>query len=360
MPQLMQRIADLLKHGETIALATILQQDGSTPRTAGARMLIMSDGTSEGTIGGGLAEAMAQRRGQQMLASEDGVHAHILDVDMSSKKPTDMDMICGGCLEILVEVLTPDPETAAVFAAGSEAVRSGRTTYFATHLPGGGRRPDHCVVLPGSESDAPDACATQAPDSASVSIIVDAAKGGPWVVTQPDAGGARWLVETLNPPDMVYLFGAGHVALATAAVAAQADFHVTVLDDRDEFANQERYPNAHRVIVLDSFADVFQSPELRRDRIGPSSYIVIVTRGHSHDGSVLRQALDTEAGYIGMIGSRSKREAVYRNMREAGYTDADLGRVHSPIGLEIGAQTPGEIAVSIVAELVQHRRLGGR
>ncbi|MFW5734117.1 MAG: XdhC family protein [Oceanidesulfovibrio sp.] len=101
-----------------------------------------------------------------------------------------------------------------------------------------------------------------------------------------------------------------------------------------------------------------QAPELTYSCL-EGSYIVIVTRGHSHDGLVLRQTLHTQASYIGMIGSRSKREAVYQTMRQEGFTDADLARVHSPIGLGIGPQTPGEIAVSIVAELVQHRRQGG-
>lgn len=357
MPHIMERIAQLLESGERLALATILHQDGSTPRTAGARMFVTADGRSEGTIGGGLAEAMAQRLGQELLAGKDGAHAELLDVDMSSSKPSDMDMICGGSLETYVEVLEPEPEIVAVFTACADAIRQGRTALFATRLPGGKARPTHCVLDPAApEQDG--TCDGRLPDQADASTILDASRNGTWIVTAPAADGARWFVETLSPPDTVYLFGAGHVAQATAVVAAQADFRVAVLDDRPEFANRERYPDAHRIIVLDSFEGIFQSPELARDRIAENSYLVIVTRGHSHDGLVLRQALATGAGYVGMIGSSSKRETIYQAMREDGYTDADLARVHSPIGLSIGAQTPGEIAVSIVAELVQHRRQG--
>ncbi len=360
MVQLMKHIAHLLQRGKPLALATILQQDGSTPRTAGARMIIRDDGASEGTIGGGLAEAMAQQRGRELLDASGDEHSCILDVDMSSRGPGDMDMICGGSLEILVELLVPSPQTTTVFVAASEAIRSGCTVLFATHLPGGGSRPDHCVLIrqPDSANISPKACDGPVPEGSVLSKILDAAVESPWAITPSADDGSRWLVETLAPPDSVYLFGAGHVAQATAVVAAQADFSVTVLDDRSEFANRKRYPHARRVVVLDSFEDIFESPELARDHVGPGSYLVIVTRGHSHDGLVLRQALGTEAGYIGMIGSRSKCETVFRRMREEGFTDADLARVHSPIGLDIGAQTPGEIAVSIVAQLIQHRRQG--
>lgn len=119
-------------------------------------------------------------------------------------------------------------------------------------------------------------------------------------------------------------------------------------DDRAEFANAERYPRAREVSVLDSFADCF-------DELGSDDYVVIVTRGHLHDRDVLAQALNTGAGYIGMIGSSRKREGVYRSLLAGGYTEDDLQRVHCPIGLAIGADTPEEIAVSIVAEMIRNR-----
>jgi xanthine dehydrogenase accessory factor len=301
---------------------------------------------------------MAQEAGHELFARADDVHSRILDVDMSGSSTADMDMICGGSLGILVEVLAPSPETVAVFAAASAAVRAGRHCLVAVRLPVGGAAPVHCVLdVDGDSSNTPaTTCDGPAPDAATLSTILDVSGHGPWTRTPPGPDGTRWLVETLQPPDTLYLFGAGHVAQSTAAVAAQADFRVTVLDDRSEFACLERYPDADRVVILDSFEDVFASPSLAGDRIGAASYLVIVTRGHSHDGLVLRQALGTAAGYVGMIGSRSKRNGVYNRLRADGFTDAALARVHCPIGLEIGAQTPGEIAVSIVAELVRHRR----
>ena len=163
-----------------------------------------------------------------------------------------------------------------------------------------------------------------------------------------DHRGREIFVEPLVHPGTVHLAGAGHVALAVAELAAFVDFEVVVMDDRREFANPERYPKAREVRVLNSFAACLTG-------LGPDDYVVIVTRGHLHDREVLAQALSTNAGYIGMIGSRRKRAAVYESLRGEGVTDSELARCHCPIGLAIDADTPEEIALSIVAEMVQVR-----
>ena len=127
-------------------------------------------------------------------------------------------------------------------------------------------------------------------------------------------------------------------------------FRVWVLDDREAFANPERFPDAHRLSVLDGFERAFEDLEVTAD-----SYVIIFTRGHLHDKTVLARALATDAGYIGMIGSRHKRNAIYDALREDGIAQTQIERAHCPIGLAIGAETPEEIAVSIVAEMISHR-----
>jgi xanthine dehydrogenase accessory factor len=144
--------------------------------------------------------------------------------------------------------------------------------------------------------------------------------------------------------------GAGHVSLATAQVARLAGFRVQVVDDRAEFAHPDRFPHAESVAAVDDFENALAGRDL-----GPDDYVVIVTRGHRHDREVLAQALKTKAGYIGMIGSSRKRRAIYEALLAEGFTQNDLDRVYSPIGLSIGAQTPEEIGISIVAQLVQVR-----
>ena len=157
-------------------------------------------------------------------------------------------------------------------------------------------------------------------------------------------------LEPVLPQPTCYLLGAGHVGQHVARVAALAGFEIAVADDRTQFANQERFPDAEKVIAGD-WQKIFET-------IVPdsSSYLVIVTRGHKEDMAVLRWAVNTEARYIGLIGSRRKVLSIYKVLAEEGIPRERLERVHAPIGIEIGALTPEEIAVSIVGELIAVRR----
>jgi xanthine dehydrogenase accessory factor len=165
-----------------------------------------------------------------------------------------------------------------------------------------------------------------------------------------DTATRRFLIEPVFGYGTAYIFGAGHVSQCLAPLCHLVGFITVVLDDRHQYANSQRFPTAGRTIVVDSFGDAFRTLTIRED-----SYVVIVTRGHAHDRTVLAQALRTDAGYIGMIGSVHKRDVVYRALAERGFGSRDFARVHSPIGLAIGAESPEEIAVSIVAEMVQVR-----
>jgi xanthine dehydrogenase accessory factor len=157
-------------------------------------------------------------------------------------------------------------------------------------------------------------------------------------------------IEPVLPVPVLYLFGAGHVAVSTYKVASAAGFDVVVVDDRETYANRERFPDAREVVAEDF--------EQACARISPSesSYIVIVTRGHRDDMRVLRWAVTTPARYIGMIGSKRKTIAIFKELIQEGMEPALFERVSAPVGLEIGAVTPEEIAVAIVAELIAVRR----
>lgn len=157
-------------------------------------------------------------------------------------------------------------------------------------------------------------------------------------------------IEPVLPVPLLYIFGAGHVASALFKAARNAGFDCIVADDRDAFANAERFPGAQQVIARDF------DEALKEIAPGESSYIVICTRGHRDDMRVLRWAVQTPARYIGMIGSRRKAITVFRELTNEGLKPELFDRVHSPIGLDIGAVTPDEIAVSILAELIAARR----
>lgn len=160
----------------------------------------------------------------------------------------------------------------------------------------------------------------------------------------------EYIIEPSQTRDTIYIFGAGHVGLQLAKMAHLTEFRTVVVDDRSEFANRERFKNAHSVIVAEDFAKVVDTLN-----IDANAYIVITTRGHLHDQTVLEAVIKTCAPYIGMIGSRRKRDQIYTNLRNKGISKTSLEQIYSPVGLNINAETPAEIAVSIIGEIIQVR-----
>jgi xanthine dehydrogenase accessory factor len=157
-------------------------------------------------------------------------------------------------------------------------------------------------------------------------------------------------IEPIVPEPRLIILGAGHVGRALSTIAKFAGFRTTVADDREEFANRENIPVAEEIVVHE-FADMFS-----RILVDENVYLVIATRGHNHDLDALKAALGTSAKYIGLLGSRRKRALLFRMLREAGFSDEEIGRVVTPVGLPIGSVTPEEIAVSIMAQIIQKRR----
>jgi xanthine dehydrogenase accessory factor len=157
-------------------------------------------------------------------------------------------------------------------------------------------------------------------------------------------------IEPILTPPTLYIFGGGHISLSLAKMGQLLGFKIAVIDDRAEFASPDRFPEAD-ILLAEDFTSSF--PKLKIDK---SSYIVIVTRGHQHDELVLEWAVGTQAKYIGMIGSKTKNKTIFSHLLAKGISKEQLDRVHAPIGLKINAQTPEEIAVSILAEVIKVRR----
>lgn len=164
---------------------------------------------------------------------------------------------------------------------------------------------------------------------------------------QPICGGEmEVLIEPLIPKPSLYVMGAGHVGQALATIGKILGFKVVIVDDRERYANRTRFPGADEILVL-NFEKITEKVKLNN-----SSYVVIVTRGHQHDKTVLKALVQEDAAYIGMIGSKEKVRHVFQSLIDEGIEERLLDRVYSPIGLDIGAQTPSEIAVSIMAEII--------
>jgi len=177
--------------------------------------------------------------------------------------------------------------------------------------------------------------------------MLESRKGHPGLV---EANGRVFYVEPLDAPPVLLLCGGGHVSLEVARLAHACGFVVDVVDDRAEFSNSERFPMARHCRILPGYENLVQACD-----IGRRHFVAIITRGHSFDREALAQALASHAQYVGMIGSKTKREQVYAALRQQGVPDAELAAVCCPIGLSIEAETPQQIAVSIVAELLAAR-----
>lgn len=162
-------------------------------------------------------------------------------------------------------------------------------------------------------------------------------------------------IEEFSLDTTVYIYGAGHVALALEPVLRYVNFKTVIIDDREEYANRSRFPNADDVRVIDSFKHSFDDIETDEN-----SYIIIVTRGHMGDLDVLRSALKQECAYLGMIGSKKKNAFLYDKLKLEGVTQEQIDKIYSPIGLSIHSETPEEIAISIVAEMIQVRAGHGK
>lgn len=163
-------------------------------------------------------------------------------------------------------------------------------------------------------------------------------------------GDMKVFIDILQPKEEVLIFGAGHIAVCVSKLSKIVGFKVTVIDDRKEFANQDRFPETDEIIAEEI------EKALAHLEITPSTYIIVVTRGHLKDEEVLASVVRSNAAYIGMIGSREKNATVFQHLGEQGISARELKKVHAPIGMDIGAQTPEEIAVSIIAEIIQVRR----
>ena len=339
------RAAELLQAGEAVVLVTVVARTGSAPRDAGTRALQTRRGF-EGTVGGGALEARAMEAARQRLA--DGGFS-LSSFDLSGTSPEN-DMICGGGMQVLCETLRP--EQAGLFALAAETLRQGGRGVWVAELRGVSssavtvRRRLYVESL-FQEDGLP------VPEGVTVGLepalpLLEERKNRPGLLAFEND--TLLYVEPLDAPPVLLLCGGGHVSLEVARLAHASGFVVDVADDREDFANAERFPMARRCLVLPGFDNLVE-----RCGIGRRHYVAIVTRGHSFDREALAQALTSHAQYIGMIGSRGKREQVYAALRAAGVPDAELAAVCCPIGLSIGAQTPQQIAVAVVAELLAAR-----
>jgi xanthine dehydrogenase accessory factor len=339
MRALIDAINRVLDRDESLVAAAVVAKAGSSPGPAGARMLLFDDADIAGTVGGGPLEGRTIAAAVETMGTG---RSQRFEMDLSGDIGDEVDAICGGIAQVFVERLDPTPTNRAVFRALADCLAVNRGCLLVSALEDGGAAGRGLLDADGRllAGDLPEAVVREAGRVAAVR-----SEAGIAVL-----GGGRYFLEPFRRADTVYLCGAGHVAMPTAQFAAMAGFRVVVLDDRAAFANRERFPLADEVVVLPSFAACFANHKPDGD-----ASVVIVSRCHKQDRTILAQALGTDAGYIGMIGSARKTAAVLDEMVAKGFSRRTVARVRAPIGLPIGGDTPVEIAISIVAECIEAR-----
>lgn len=354
MLDIFKETIDALQHEPRVMLATIISTSGSTPASALSKMLIKNDCTSlVGTVGGGCMEADVAE------------HAKIIYPENIAKIVSyrlvedgiEQGLICGGTLTILIEPVTK--ESVPLLTHLRTLRDEGEDCVLVTILTEGGSKIEKIIIgHPDDEGRFPydvkamtvkGLISKVSPIDADVEGLVRTVyQKGETQHLQTDA--FELILEPMMGKPSLVIFGGGHVSKFVSRTAAMAGFGVTVIDDREMFANAKRFPEAEKTIAVE-YENAFDQVTVK-----PSTYIVIVTRGHRYDEIVLEQAVRTPAKYIGMIGSRRKVFTTYQHLAERGTPVASLKKVYAPVGIDIGAVTAEEIGVSIVAELIKIRR----
>jgi xanthine dehydrogenase accessory factor len=285
-----------VEQGRRVGVCTVVSTAGSSPQVAGATLLLHEDMSTEGTLGGGCVEADVCRRAFELVQRGESA---LLAFNLDHEYGWDDSLICGGRMEIAV-MPVKDASEAAPFLAAAALLEQGRSASVGLRVQHQGRPREYRLRVEAS---------------------------------------AKLLIA-----------GAGHVGAEVARLAAGLDFDVRIIDDRSDLMKRGRIAEPIKAIEGDI------ATTLRQQDIDANTFIVIVTRGHKHDEAALHAVIDSKARYIGMIGSRRKIKLVFDDLIALGVDGEKLKRVRAPIGLAIGAVTVPEIAISIIAELVQVRR----
>jgi xanthine dehydrogenase accessory factor len=347
MRDLLTELTTALNQGRDCVYCSVVETRGSTPQKAGAAMLVLPDGGQRGTLGGGCVEAEVKQRALGLLAAR-GL-AEVATFCLDDNYGWDDGLICGGRMTMLVEPLSNRQISGPYYQRFHELVELGQGCTEAVIIkdefgaPVGNRYLFDAIGQPVAQTGE-----GQVPAEVIRYLAPLAKRPGP--ATQH---GIAYL--PILPRITLYIVGGGHVGQAVGRLAAEAGFEICVLDDRERYASRERFPAARQLLLGDIGANL---KKIVQQDINPSTYCIIVTRGHAHDEEALYHLATTNAGYLGMIGSRRKIKLIYEDLIAKGIPAEALDRVHAPLGFDIGSQTVPEIAISIVAELIAHRNLG--
>lgn len=347
---IIKKLLSLVETGEDAALVTIIRTLGSTPRNPGAKMLVLPDGRVFGTIGGGSGEAEAIKKAVDVLQFSKTPKK--IRLEMTNEAAAEDGMACGGVQDVFIDYISrADREARQVFSSYLASLRKKDSPVLVTVTEAEGVKNNiigrkalfYPLIKKSGDLYLPEL-------AEQIAELTELARCEKKIKLFTLGEGEKKNIELLCEPafwtPQLLVLGGGHISKPLVKMASTLGYGTTVVDDRPDFANTTRFPDADRVVCQD-----FNS-FMKNVDIDPSTFVVIVTRGHKHDLACLRDAIGQPAAYIGMIGSRKKVSEVFLHLESEGIPTSRLQGVHAPIGLKIGSETPEEIALSILAEIV--------
>jgi len=350
MREVIQGAVDDLTGGQPCVLATVVRTKGSTPQKAGAMLLVRQDGSGLGTLGGGCVEGDIWFAAKEILRQNGGPEFkdYYLNEDIAARDG----LVCGGTMYFYLQPLREPEDFLSIGSEIVEAYDGGNPVSLATvvNTRDGGPALGSKLLLR-SDGSVSGSLGDAALDAQALEIAQKVAEVGS-NESFSFADGTEVFVEGFTTPPTLVMVGGGHVGKATADLAHSLGYRVYLVDDRPEFSNEERFPYAEQTVVAtyDKWTDHLD--------LNVNTFVVVATRGHRYDDMALESALKTRARYIGLLGSRRKTIMIYRRLIEQGVPLERIKEVYAPVGLNIGALEPEELAVSIMSEIIMVRRGG--
>lgn len=334
MEQIIDLIIKYMKKGEDLVLVTVIVTTGSIPRGAGAKMVVNKDQILAGTIGGGAVEYKAQQLAREALIKE---QSFVRTFSLGDSNEKELGMICGGDVSIYFQFLNSENK---YFLELCEKVKKayllGINSWLLTDI---------------TDENNWEVSFFNKEQSLISEKIENIEKIQFKTFAKFYINERCYICDPIIQEEKLYIFGGGHVAQELVPVAAHVGFRCVVFDDRKDFANRRLFPNAEKLIVGD-FEHIFENVTITNN-----DFTAIMSRGHQYDYLLQKQLLNTEAYYIGVMGSKKKLRILEEKLLKDGFTNKDLERFQSPIGTAIFAETPAEIAISIVGELIRVRAM---
>lgn len=338
MKGLFKELENVLEQGEEAVLVTIIASVGSTPRGAGSRMLVKQDGSIRGTVGGGAVEYQSILTAMEAMKQK---ASHTKGFILNKNQIANIGMVCGGNVVVYFQYISPgDKEFGDFCTRVLEALDKGEASWLVLDIT-----EETCWKM-GLYSSVTGMVGMDMPEHFLEMDLFGAS------TRRREGEGRSYYTEPLVQAGTVYVFGGGHVAQELVPVLVHVGFRCVVMDDREQFANAQIFPDAAETIVgdLQRIGDYIH--------VKPCDYICALTRGHMFDYYVQKQALISKPCYIGVMGSRNKIRLVTEKLMADGFSREEIEGCHMPIGMEIHAETPAEIAVSIAGELIKVRAKG--